>query len=165
MLTRPSLTLKRRIKAPPAQIFQAWTDPKKLVLWFGPTETVQESVRAELDVRVGGRFRVSFATGDGQRTGSAASTARWSRTAGWSYLGLAHHAQSAVARHRHVAKDGDGTLLTLYHEQFFTTTRRATATRAAGPARSTARTLFRLTEGVEPSSAPTLDVPAMQRAL
>lgn len=29
MLTKPSLTLKRRLKAPPAQVFAAWTDPQK----------------------------------------------------------------------------------------------------------------------------------------
>ena len=36
MLTKPSLTLKRRLKAPPAQVFAAWTDPEKIVHWFGP---------------------------------------------------------------------------------------------------------------------------------
>ena len=40
MLTKPSLTLKRRLKATPAQVFQAWTDPEKLVRWFGPSATV-----------------------------------------------------------------------------------------------------------------------------
>ncbi len=29
MLTKPSLTLKRRLKATPAQVFSAWTDPEK----------------------------------------------------------------------------------------------------------------------------------------
>ena len=53
MLAKPSLTLKRRIKAPPAQVFNAWTDPEKIVRWFGPAETISGSVRAALDVRVG----------------------------------------------------------------------------------------------------------------
>ena len=46
MLTKPSLTLKRRLKAAPAQVFGAWTDPEKIVHWFGPNETVAGSVRA-----------------------------------------------------------------------------------------------------------------------
>ncbi len=28
--TKPSLTLKRRLKAPPAKVFAAWTDPEKV---------------------------------------------------------------------------------------------------------------------------------------
>ena len=67
MLTKPSLTLKRRLKATPAQVFQAWTDPEKIVRWFGPKETAAGSVRAEVDVRPGGRYRMSFQTDDGER--------------------------------------------------------------------------------------------------
>ena len=44
MLTKPSLTLKRRLKASPRQVFNAWTDPEKIIHWFGPTETVAGSV-------------------------------------------------------------------------------------------------------------------------
>ena len=29
MLDKPSLTLKRRLKAPPSQVYSAWTDSKK----------------------------------------------------------------------------------------------------------------------------------------
>src|SRR5215207_4780664 len=56
-LEKPSLTLKRRINAPPAKIFAAWTDPEKLAQWFGPADTVAGSASAELDVKVGGRYR------------------------------------------------------------------------------------------------------------
>ena len=34
--TKPSLALKRRINAPPAKVYEAWTDPAKLARWFGP---------------------------------------------------------------------------------------------------------------------------------
>src|SRR5215468_6688580 len=33
---RPSLTLKRRLNAPPEKVFAAWTEPEKIVKWFGP---------------------------------------------------------------------------------------------------------------------------------
>ena len=57
---RPSLTLTRRLRARPEKIFAAWTDPEKLVQWFGPARIKPGSARAELDVRVGGRYRISF---------------------------------------------------------------------------------------------------------
>ena len=67
MLTKPSLTLKRWIKAPPARLFEAWTDPKKLAAWFGPGEAGAACVQAEMDVVAGGRYRISFTTPDGER--------------------------------------------------------------------------------------------------
>ena len=65
MLTKPSLTLKKRLKAQPAQVFSAWTDPQKLIHWFGPNECVAGSVRAEMDVRSGGSSLVVMAGPDG----------------------------------------------------------------------------------------------------
>ena len=34
--TKPSFTIKRRFKAPPAKVYAAWTDPQMIVRWFGP---------------------------------------------------------------------------------------------------------------------------------
>ncbi|MFI5411332.1 SRPBCC domain-containing protein [Kaistia sp. UC242_56] len=67
MTDKPSLTLKRQLKASPARIFKAWTDPAKLVHWFGPHDTAEGSVEAETDLRVGGAFRIRFKTADGQQ--------------------------------------------------------------------------------------------------
>jgi len=75
-LEKPSLTLKRRLNAPPSKVFAAWTDPEKLAHWFGPADTVAASASAELDVRVGGRFRVHSAPRTASSMRSAASTAR-----------------------------------------------------------------------------------------
>ena len=52
----PSLTLVRRLRASPAQVFAAWIRAETLATWFGPHHTRVEA--AELDVRPGGRFRV-----------------------------------------------------------------------------------------------------------
>ena len=38
-VTKPSLTLKRRLNSPPAKVFSAWTDPEKIKRWFGPGQT------------------------------------------------------------------------------------------------------------------------------
>ena len=59
----PSLTLKRRLGASAQKVFAAWTDPEKIVHWFGPAETASGSVQADMDVRVGGRYRIRFQTG------------------------------------------------------------------------------------------------------
>ena len=66
LATSPSLTLKRRINAAPAKIYAAWTDPEKLAAWFGPAKVREGSVQAETDLRVGGRYRISFYATDGE---------------------------------------------------------------------------------------------------
>jgi uncharacterized protein YndB with AHSA1/START domain len=58
------LTLVRRIKAPAAKIYDAWTRPEQMVRWWGPDAGPVQS--AEADVRPGGRFRVVFQTLDGE---------------------------------------------------------------------------------------------------
>src|SRR5260370_33644235 len=63
-VTRPSLTVKRRLNAPPAKVYAAWTDPEKMTRWFGPANARIGSVQADIDARIGGRLRISFSTGD-----------------------------------------------------------------------------------------------------
>lgn len=54
----PSLTLVRRIKAPPARVWAAITQPELMLQWWGPDAGPTLSVVA--DVRPGGRFSVVF---------------------------------------------------------------------------------------------------------
>lgn len=54
--TKPSLTLVRRYRAPPARLFQALTDPALISRWFGPEGGTV--LLAEADPRVGGRYRI-----------------------------------------------------------------------------------------------------------
>jgi len=62
--TEPSLTVIRRIKAPPQTVFAAFVEPAHILKW-GPDAA--PTLLAEMDVRVGGRFRVVFETLDGER--------------------------------------------------------------------------------------------------
>ena len=63
---KPFLTIRRHYPVAPEKVWRAWTDPEALRRWFGPG-TVQEPVAAaELDVRVGGRFRIVFGGPDGK---------------------------------------------------------------------------------------------------
>ena len=120
MLTKPSLTLKLRIKAAPAKVYTAWTDPQKIVRWFGPKEASGDSVKAEMDVRPGGRYRISFKTGDGEyhevggvyREVVPDSRLQFS----WAWHSTPERESLVTIT---IAKDGDGAILTLHHEQFF----------------------------------------------
>src|ERR1700694_253364 len=61
---RRSLSFKRRLNAPPAKVYAAWTDPQKIIRWFGRSDAKPGSFQAEIEARVGGRYRVSFSTDD-----------------------------------------------------------------------------------------------------
>jgi uncharacterized protein YndB with AHSA1/START domain len=115
---RPSLTLERRLDAVPALVFRAWTRPEQLVRWWGPGET--QAVQAELDVRVGGRFRVRFRTADGEEHEvggvyrEVVPDRRLVFTWAW-HTTPERESLVTVA----MEDDGRGTLMTLHHEQFF----------------------------------------------
>ncbi len=117
---RPSLTLKRRLHASPAKVWVAWTSAEKIVHWFGPADTVDGSVRAELDVRVGGRFRVSFQTARGEyhEVGGAYRVVVPDRRLvfSWAWHSTPERESQVTVT---LQPDGEGTLLTLTHEQFF----------------------------------------------
>lgn len=121
MLDKPSLTLKRRLKAPPAQVFSAWTDPKKIAHWFGPRDADQASVSAEIDLRVGGRYRISF-TGEGgeyHQVGGIYREVVPNRRLVFSWAWHSTPERASLVSIT-LAPDGiDGTFLTLEHEQFF----------------------------------------------
>jgi uncharacterized protein YndB with AHSA1/START domain len=52
----PVVRLERTIPAPPAKVYRAWLDPDLLRRWLAPGGL--EVTRAEVDERVGGRFRI-----------------------------------------------------------------------------------------------------------
>ena len=118
--TGSSVTLRRRLNAPPAKVYAAWTDPQKITHWFGPSQIVSGSVRAELDVRVGGRFRLSFTTDDGeyhQVGGIYREVVPNHRLVfSWAWHSTPERESLVTVT---LKSDGDGTLLSLHHEQLF----------------------------------------------
>jgi len=60
---RPSLTITRRLRASPQKVYAAWTHAENLIQWFA-AQAKPGSVKADLDVRVGGRYRISFTNQD-----------------------------------------------------------------------------------------------------
>jgi uncharacterized protein YndB with AHSA1/START domain len=118
--TRPSLTLKRRLDAPPAKVYAAWTDPEKIARWFGPAQVVAGSVRADIDARIGGRYRVSFKMQDGEHHEVAGvyreMVPNQRLTFSWAWHSTPERESQVTVS---LKPDGDGTLLTLHHEQLF----------------------------------------------
>ena len=57
-LSLPSVTIVRRIKASPARVFAAITQPEQMIQWWGLD--TGPTLHAEADVRPGGRFNIVF---------------------------------------------------------------------------------------------------------
>ncbi len=118
MATKPSLTLKRRLKAPPEKVYQAWTQPEQMIHWWGKS-TCRDPI-AETDVRVGGRFRVQFWAADGEHNSVSGIYREIDPNRrlvfSWAW-------QTTPDRQSQVTvdlkPDGEDTILTLTHEQFF----------------------------------------------
>lgn len=51
----PVVRFQRLIEAPPALVFDVWTDPEHLCRWWGPRALTL--VVSEMDLRVGGAYR------------------------------------------------------------------------------------------------------------
>lgn len=117
---KPILTLKRRLNAAPEKAYAAWTQPAQLARWFGPDGTCDGSIKAELDVRVGGRFRVSFRTEDDEYhevSGVYREVVPNEKLAfTWAWHTTPERESFVILTFR---CDGDGTMLMLHHEQFF----------------------------------------------
>jgi uncharacterized protein YndB with AHSA1/START domain len=61
---RLTLIVRRTIRAGAARLFEAWTQPGQLKQWWGP-ESVQ-CIDAQVDLRVGGRYRIANQFPDGK---------------------------------------------------------------------------------------------------
>jgi uncharacterized protein YndB with AHSA1/START domain len=116
---QPSLTLTRRLNASPEKVYAAWTDPQNLIRWFMPSSFVPGSVKAEIDLRVGGRYRFSFEKDDGEYFEAAGvyrevvPNARLVFTWAWHST---PERESLVTIS--IKAEGGRTLLTLHHAQF-----------------------------------------------
>ena len=118
---KPSVTLKRRFKAPPAKVFAAFTDPEKVKRWFGPGE--MKGVIGETDARAGGGYRWVMESPVGQRRAvggvfrEVVPDEKLVFTWAWKTEppDISHESLVTVL----FKADGDGTLLTLIHENLF----------------------------------------------
>ncbi|MBS1547130.1 MAG: SRPBCC domain-containing protein [Bacteroidetes bacterium] len=61
--SKRTLVLTRTLSAPRELVFEAWTDPKHLVRWWGPKDFTLP--HCEQDYRVGGAYRFCMRAPDG----------------------------------------------------------------------------------------------------
>ena len=115
---KPSLTIKRRLKAPPAKVYTAWTDPEKVKGWMGTAEMRPSHV--ECDLRVGGRYRWVMIAPSGEehdvRGVYREIVPNEKLVFTWAWKSTPERESLVTVL---LKPDGDGTLLTLMHEQFF----------------------------------------------
>jgi len=118
LATKPSLTLKRHLNAGPEKVYAAWTDPEKIVKWFGPDSG--PVTHAEADVRVGGHYAVTFHTEDGEEHNvggiyrEVVPNEKLAFTWAWRTMPERESFVTVL-----IKPDGAGSILTLIHEQFF----------------------------------------------
>ena len=115
--TKPSLTIKRRLKAPPAQVFAAWINPEKIMQWFGPGPA--QCTHAAFEPHVGGRYELVAQAPDGDKfqVGGVVREIipNQKLVYTWAWLSMPERESLVTVE---LEPDGTGTLLTLTHSQF-----------------------------------------------
>jgi uncharacterized protein YndB with AHSA1/START domain len=116
MSTQPSLTLQRRLNAAPAKVFRAWTEPAQILRWMHPNDN--QMIHAQVEACVEGRFQLVMRGVDGAEH---AVSGRYLEVVPDAKLVFTWTWRSTPERESLVTvtlrPDGDGTLLTLTHEQ------------------------------------------------
>src|SRR2546426_1119439 len=79
------IELRKAIGATPERLFAAWTDPAQLVAWWGPDGV--QCIGAQVDLRVGGRYRIGNLLADGTEIwiGGAFEVIEWPRLLSYSW--------------------------------------------------------------------------------
>jgi uncharacterized protein YndB with AHSA1/START domain len=115
---KPSLTLRRRFNAPPEKVFSAWTDPEKVKRWMGPGEV--KAVLAEIDPRTGGLYHWIMQAPNGEQhdvSGVYREVIPNEKLVfTWAWKSTPERESLVTVTFK---RDGDGTLMTVLHEQFF----------------------------------------------
>ncbi|MGN6571686.1 MAG: SRPBCC family protein [Pseudolabrys sp.] len=115
---KPSLTIRRRFKAPPARVYAAWTEPAQIARWFGPGKV--EILDAVFETRAGGRFAIAARSPDTGEAHNVSGTVKEARTNEkvvytWAWQSTPDRVSLVTVEFK---PDGDGTMLVLTHEQF-----------------------------------------------
>ena len=115
---KPSLSLVRKFGVGPAKVWRALTDPEALKQWMAPNDTYTVRVE-EIDVRVGGRYRIVMRAPDGEEHDvrgvyrEVVPDRKLVYTWAWK---TTPERESLVTMELRAA--GEGTELTLLHERF-----------------------------------------------
>ena len=90
------LIVRRTIRATPERLFDAWTTPDQLVQWWGPKGV--KCPTAEVDLRVGGRYRLANKTPTGDTVWISGEFERVTRPSELVYTGSIEPASQPVER-------------------------------------------------------------------
>ena len=116
---RPSLKIVRKFNVEPAKVWRACTDPEALTQWMGPSDDFSTRV-VEIDVRVGGRYRIVMQAPDGEEHDVSGIyrevVPNRKLVYTWAWKSTPER-ESLVTMELRAA--GAGTELTLLHEKFF----------------------------------------------
>jgi uncharacterized protein YndB with AHSA1/START domain len=107
-----ALRLERRLAAPQGRVWAALTDPAELAAWFWPARATPT---AEVDLRVGGRFRI-VGPGMGIAVSGVYRTVEVPRRLAFTWQWDGDPTETFVTVD--LVPDQDGTLLTIRHEGF-----------------------------------------------
>lgn len=117
-MAKPSLTLKRHLKAPPEKVYAAWTRTENLMRWFGPAGGEMKTATA--DAKPGGKFSAGFVTPDGERHDVSGVyrevVPNQKLVFTWAWRTTPERESLVTLTFK---PDGEGTMFTLLHEQFF----------------------------------------------
>ena len=123
-LTKPdptTLVMKRRIAAPPHDVYAAWVEPELIAKWFGGNPAATVSVHSA-DVRIGGNYDLEIIPDDGTEThrvrGTYQDVVPGERLSfSWAWASTPDRQSQVTVEFK---SDGpDATILTLTHERFF----------------------------------------------
>ena len=112
-----ALVVRRTIRASADQLFDAWTTPEQLRAWWGPRPVTCSG--AEVDLRVGGRYRLQNALPDGSTVvieGEFRVVERPSRLVYTWRMGANENAEESLVTVRFEAR-GEATDVIVIHEQ------------------------------------------------
>ncbi|HEY4411706.1 MAG TPA: SRPBCC domain-containing protein [Gaiellaceae bacterium] len=118
------IEVRRRFAATPERVFDAWTLPEVLTEWWSAGPSHRTGI-AEVDLRVGGAYRLSMIDGDGVETiigGEYVEVRRPTRLAfTWTWeAGHDHTGGTTSLVEIDFEEDGDATLVTLRHSGLVT---------------------------------------------
>lgn len=112
----PSVHIVRRLKAPPAKVWAAISEPELMLLWWGPD--AGPTLSAVADVRPGGRFSIVFRLLNGEEhnpTGIYREVVPERKLVfTWEWPGMPERESLVTIR---LDPRDSGTELTLIHEQ------------------------------------------------
>jgi uncharacterized protein YndB with AHSA1/START domain len=116
----PSLVIRRTYNAAPQRVYEAWTTPKLAEQFMGPYDV--KATEIAMDVRTGGKFQIVMVKSDGERLRAfgiyreVVPAKKLVMTWSWEEDDPADQYETLLTLE--FKPSGNGTELTLTHEQF-----------------------------------------------